>query len=65
MRRQCPRCGRGLTVKDIADKAEAMRLYARQAKDPEMKIWLAQITRLAIRNSGTITLARDLKSSEA
>jgi N6-adenosine-specific RNA methylase IME4 len=48
-------------VKDIADKVEAMRLYARQAKDPDMEIWLAEIRLRALRRLGE--LSRELEKA--
>lgn len=39
-------------VKDIRDKAEAMRLYAMQAKDNEMAVWAAEIKLRAEREAG-------------
>lgn len=42
-------------VKDIADKAEAMRLYAKQARDPDMEIWLAEIRLRAMRRLGELS----------
>lgn len=42
-------------VKDVADKAEALRLYARQAKDPELEMWAAEIRVRATRKLGEIS----------
>jgi phage N-6-adenine-methyltransferase len=42
-------------VKEIADKTQAMRHYAKQAKDPEMEIWLAEIRLRALRRLGELS----------
>jgi hypothetical protein len=45
-------------VKDIADRAEALRCYARQAHDPELELSVAEIRLRAQRRIGE--LSRDL-----
>ncbi len=42
-------------VKEFSDKTDAMRHYARQAKDPDMEIWLAEIRIRALRRLGELT----------
>jgi N6-adenosine-specific RNA methylase IME4 len=42
-------------VKDMGDKVAAMQLYARQSKDPDMEIWLAEIRVRAMRRLGELT----------
>lgn len=46
-------------VKDIKDKAEALRLYAQQSKDTEMERWFAEIKARAYRRMGEISLSLD------
>ena len=46
-------------VKDIRDKAEAMRSYARQAQDPEMQVWAAEIKLRAERKAGEMLEERE------
>ena len=46
-------------VKNIADRAEAIRVYARQAKDPEMEISLAEIRLRALRRIGELSKELD------
>lgn len=49
-------------VKDIRDKAEAMRAYARQAKDNEMMFWAAELKLRAERKAGRLLLELGLSS---
>ena len=44
-------------VKDVKDKAEALRLYARQAHDKDMEIWTAEIKLRAVRRLGELSAA--------
>jgi N6-adenosine-specific RNA methylase IME4 len=44
-------------AKDIADKAEAMRAYARLSKDPEMERWVSDIRVRAKRKLGELSAA--------
>lgn len=44
-------------VKDVKDKAEALRLYARQAHDKDMEIWTAEIKLRAVRRIGELSAA--------
>lgn len=46
-------------IKDISDKSEAMRLYAKQANDPEMEQWAAEIKLRAQRAIGEISLGME------
>ena len=41
-------------VKDIRDKAEAMRAYAQQAGNKELQFWAAEIKLRAERRGGTL-----------
>jgi len=41
-------------AKDISDKAEALRAYARQANDPELEMWAAEIRVRATRKEGEL-----------
>lgn len=43
-------------VKDIGDRAKAMAVYARQAKDPEVERWLSEIRFLAYLRLGELSL---------
>ncbi len=43
-------------VKEIRDKAEAVRLYARQAQDLEMQRWVAEIKLRAERRAGELLI---------
>jgi hypothetical protein len=43
-------------VKDIRDKAEAVRAYARQAKDDEMLQWATEIKIRAGRRTGELLI---------
>lgn len=54
-RRALAECHTVDEAKDIADKAAAMAAYARQAKDPEMEQWLAEIRLRAQRRAGEIS----------
>jgi hypothetical protein len=49
-------------VKDIKDKAEALRLYARQRNDNVMETWVAETKLRAIRRIGE--LSRELEKSQ-
>lgn len=42
-------------AKDIADKALALQMYAKQARDPEMESWVAEIRLRARRRIGELT----------
>lgn len=44
-------------VKDVKDKAEALRLYAKQAHDKDMEIWTAEIKLRAVRRLGELSAA--------
>ncbi|MDB4873347.1 MAG: hypothetical protein JWL97_4351 [Gemmatimonadales bacterium] len=46
-------------VKDIRDKSEAMRLYAKQANDTELEQWAAEIKLRAQRAIGEISLSME------
>jgi N6-adenosine-specific RNA methylase IME4 len=46
-------------VKEIADKAKAMASYARQANDPEMEAWVADIRFRAYERLGKLSLELD------
>lgn len=48
-------------VKDIADRAEALRHYARQARDVELEVWTAEIRLRAMRRLGE--LSRELEKA--
>lgn len=50
-------------VKDIRDKSEAIRLYAKQAQDTEMEQWAAEIKLRAQRAIGAISATLEKKSS--
>jgi hypothetical protein len=50
-------------VKDIADRAEALRAYARQRRDVEQEIQMAEIRLRAYRRIGEIS--RELETAEA
>jgi N6-adenosine-specific RNA methylase IME4 len=49
-------------VKEVRDKVEALRLYARQAHDVELETWAAEIKLRAQRRLGE--LSRDLETSK-
>lgn len=42
-------------VKDVKDKAEALRLYARQANDRDMEVWASEIKLRAVRRIGELS----------
>ena len=44
-------------VKDIKDKTEALRLYARQANDRDMEVWTSEIKVRAVRRIGELSAA--------
>jgi len=44
-------------VKDVKDKAEALRLYARQANDRDLECWTAEIKLRAVRRIGELSAA--------
>jgi hypothetical protein len=46
-------------VKDVKDKAAAMKLYAAQQNDKEMEKWAAQIKTRAMRRIGELCLELD------
>lgn len=46
-------------VKDIKDKAEALRLYARQANDRDMEVWTSEIKVRAVRRMGELSSSID------
>lgn len=46
-------------AKDIADKAEALRAYARLSKDPDMERWVSEIRVRAKRKLGELSAALD------
>jgi N6-adenosine-specific RNA methylase IME4 len=50
-------CHRIDEAKDIADKARALEAYARQANDPEMECWVAEIRLRARRRVGELSAA--------
>lgn len=52
-------CRRVDDAKDIADKALALQTYARQANDPEMEAWVAEIRLRARRRVGELSAALD------
>lgn len=52
-------------VKDVKDKAEALRLYARQAHDKDMEIWTAEIKLRAVRRLGELSAALEKSSGGA
>ena len=51
-------------VKDVKDKAEALRLYARQAHDKDMEIWTAEIKLRAVRRLGELSAALPSSTGE-
>lgn len=59
MRINAAECSRIDEAKDIADKAAALQMYARQARDPEMELWLAEIRLRARRRIGELSAALD------
>jgi myosin heavy subunit len=52
-------------IKDISDKSEAMRLYAKQANDPEMEQWAAEIKLRAQRAIGEISLGMEKQKNQS
>lgn len=52
-------------VKDIRDKSEAMRLYAKQAQDTELEQWAAEIKFRAQRALGEISAALEKQKNQA
>jgi hypothetical protein len=59
MRQKLAECARVDEAKDIADKAEALRVYARQAHDVEAETLMAEVKLRAIRRIGEISLTLD------
>lgn len=52
-------------IKDIRDKSEAMRLYAKQAQDTELEQWAAEIKLRAQRAIGEISAALEKQKNQA
>lgn len=50
-------------IKDIKDKAEALRLYARQANDRDLEVWTAEIKVRAVRRIGELSAALETAPS--
>jgi len=51
-------------IKDIRDKSEAMRLYAKQAQDTELEQWAAEIKLRAQRAIGEISVALEKQKNQ-
>lgn len=56
-------CHRIDDAKDIADKALALQAYARQARDPDMERWVAEIRLRARRRVGELSAALETAPS--
>lgn len=52
-------------IKDIRDKSEAMRLYAKQANDTELEQWAAEIKLRAQRAIGEISVGLEKQKNQA
>jgi len=64
-RRALATCRNVDEIKDIRDKSEAMRLYAKQAQDTELEQWAAEIKLRAQRAIGEISVALEKQKNQA